>query len=123
MLKKLAWSLIAASVLSMPALAQNSQNPATTPSSTAQGARGKKGPGPCKQIEDACKNAGFIKGDWKNGDGLMRDCVNPIMQGVTNVPGATKPLPSVDAKAIADCKAKRPKFGQGKVGSIRSKQK
>ena len=84
----------------------------------AQGKKDERGvPGPCKQVEQACKNAGFIPGDWKKGDGLWRDCVDPIMQGQTSVPGATKPLPSVDAKAVADCKAQHPKFGGGKVGS------
>jgi len=83
-------------------------------------AKAEKGvPGPCKQIAQACQQAGFVKGDFKKGDGLWRDCVDPIMQGQTNVPGATKPLPTVDANLIAACKAKRPKFGAGKVGSAK----
>lgn len=85
----------------------------------AQGKKADGPPKPCKQIEQACRNAGFIKGDWKKGDGLWRDCVDPIVQGQTNVPGATKPLPSVDGKVVADCKAQHPKFGQGKVGSTK----
>ena len=87
--------------------------------STLALAQGKKGeaPGSCQQIAKACQQAGFVKGDWKKGDGLWRDCVDPIMQGQTSVPGATKPLPSVDAGLVADCKAKHPKFGGGKVGS------
>lgn len=89
----------------------------------AQGKKGERGaPGPCKDLEQACKSAGFAPGDWKKGDGLWRDCVNPIMQGQTNVPGATKPLPTVDAKAVADCKAQHPKFGGGKVGSTPTKK-
>jgi hypothetical protein len=76
-------------------------------------------PGPCKQIAMACENAGFIKGDWKKGDGLWRDCVDPIVQGQTNVLGATKSLPTVDSKLISECKAKHPKFGAGKVGSAK----
>ena len=88
----------------------------------AQAKKGEHGaPGPCKAVERACKNAGFIPGDWKKGDGLWRDCVNPIMQRQTNVPGATRPLPTVDAKAIAECKAQHPKFGSGKVGSAQKK--
>ncbi len=75
------------------------------------------GAGPCRQIEQTCKNAGFISGDWKKGDGLWSDCVDPIMQGVTTVPGATKPLPTVDSSVVSACKAKNPKFGRGKVGS------
>ena len=73
-------------------------------------------PAPCKKIAEVCEAAGFIKGDWKNGDGLWRDCVNPIIQGVKSAPGASKPLPIVDAKSISACKAKHPKFGGGKVG-------
>ncbi len=73
--------------------------------------------GPCEQIVQACRNAGFVKGAAKQGDGLWLDCVNPIMQGVTTVPGATKPLPAVDPGLVTACKAKRPKFGSGKVGS------
>lgn len=84
--------------------------------STAALAKG-GAPGPCKQIAEICKNAGFIPGDWKKGDGLWRDCVDPIMQGATTVPGGTKALPTVDAGLIAQCKAKNPKFGSGKVGS------
>jgi hypothetical protein len=74
-------------------------------------------PGPCQQIEKACKDAGFILGDAKKGDGLWVDCIDPIIQGKTTVPGATKPLPKVDASLVAACKAKNPKFGEGKVGT------
>ncbi|HTQ72691.1 MAG TPA: hypothetical protein VMI74_00255 [Burkholderiales bacterium] len=74
-------------------------------------------PGPCKEIANACRNAGFIKGDWKKGDGLWRDCVDPIMQGKSTAPGATKPLPQVDPSLVSACKAKHPKYGGGKVGS------
>lgn len=74
-------------------------------------------PGPCKQIAKACQDAGFIKGDWKKGDGLWRDCVDPIIQGQTTAPGGTKALPTVDPNVVAACKAKHPKYGEGKVGS------
>jgi hypothetical protein len=74
----------------------------------------------CQKIAQACRDAGFKKGDWKNGDGLWRDCVDPIVQGVSTVPGGTKPLPTVDAAIVADCKAHHPKFGEGKVGSVQN---
>ncbi len=76
-----------------------------------------KAPGPCKKIVEACEAAGFVKGEAKKGYGLWLDCVDPIMQGTTTVPGATKPLPSVDPKIVSECKAKNPKFGSGKVGT------
>ena len=86
-------------------------------SSIALAVDNKEAPGPCKQIAQICQNAGFIKGDWKKGDGLWKDCVDPIMQGQTNVPGATKALPTVDPNLVTACKAKHPKFGGGKVGT------
>ena len=73
--------------------------------------------GPCKQVLEACKTSGFAYGEAKKGHGLYKDCVNPIMQGKTKVPGAAKPLPSVDPKLVSQCKAKNPEFGQGPVGS------
>lgn len=72
--------------------------------------------GPCQQVVQACRGAGFIKGAWKQGKGLWVNCVNPIMQG-TQATGATLSLPSVSPGVISSCKAKHPKFGQGKVGS------
>ena len=71
-------------------------------------------PGPCKQIAEACKSAGFAPGDWKKGDGLWKDCVDPIVQGKAQPAGASKPLPTVDAATVQACKEKHPKFGEGK---------
>ncbi len=76
-----------------------------------------KAPGPCQQILKACKDAGFVKGEAKKGYGLWVDCIDPIMQGMTTIPGATKALPSVDANLVSACKAKHPKFGSGRVGT------
>ncbi|HXY54728.1 MAG TPA: hypothetical protein VEM40_08670 [Nitrospirota bacterium] len=73
--------------------------------------------GPCHQILKACQDAGFVKGMYKEGYGLWRDCIDPIMQGKTTVSGAAKALPSVDTGLVAACKAKNPKFGSGEVGS------
>jgi hypothetical protein len=39
--------------------------------------------GPCQQIMDACRQAGFMQGGAKTGAGLQVDCVRPIMQGGT----------------------------------------
>ena len=69
---------------------------------------------PCQQIEKACKSAGFVYGDSKQGKGIMRDCVNPIMQSKP-APGST-PLPVVDPTLVSACKAKNSAFGAGEVG-------
>jgi hypothetical protein len=70
--------------------------------------------GPCEQITQACLGAGFVKGEAKVNKGLMRDCVNPIMQS-KSVAGAP-PLPAVDPALIPACHAKHPQYGMGKVG-------
>jgi len=71
-------------------------------------------PGPCTQIVDACLGAGFVKGDAKEGYGLWRDCIEPIMRGSGQPPNAIKPLPQVSAGLIAACRQRRPTFGEGK---------
>jgi hypothetical protein len=76
-----------------------------------------KGHGPCQQIVKICEDAGFVKGEAKQGYGLWVDCIDPIMQGKTTVPGAVKPLPAVDPNLVSECKAKNPKFGSGHVGT------
>ena len=56
---------------------------------------------PCEKIREACKAAGFKKGDHKDKKGLMKDCVHPIMEGKT-VEGVSVTTVDVDA-----CKAKK----------------
>jgi hypothetical protein len=90
---------------------------AASPSFAAPKPNGGKAASHCFEIAKICKAAGFVKGDWKKGNGVWRDCIDPIVQGQTAVPGATKSLPSVDPKIVEACKAERPKFGMGKVGS------
>ena len=70
--------------------------------------------GPCGEITAACENAGFSLGGAKSGNGLLRDCVQPILQGKPQPPRARVSLPQVDPQAVADCRASRPEFGQAK---------
>jgi hypothetical protein len=88
------------------------QKPATT--------TGQKTSGPCEEIESACKSAGFVQGDAKQGNGLWVDCVDPIMQGAKQPAKATKPLPSVSADVVSACKQKNPKFGEGHKQAAKS---
>ena len=75
------------------------------------------GQGPCAQIKSACTSAGFVQGGVSAGNGLWRDCIDPIMQGTAQRHKASKPLPQVDPKVIAACKAQDPTFGQPKAPS------
>jgi N-acetylglucosamine-6-sulfatase len=68
--------------------------------------------GPCREIAAACRDAGFTQGGARTGDGIVVDCVRPIMLGTAQPPRATKPLPQIDPQTVAACKARNPDFGQ-----------
>jgi hypothetical protein len=76
--------------------------------------------GPCAQIKAACTGVGFRQGSAKEGVGLVMDCIRPVMQDVPQRAKAAKPLPQVDAKLIAACKAANPNFGQRKADPSRT---
>jgi hypothetical protein len=40
-----------------------------------------KGHEACERILEACKQHGFIKGQWKKDNGLYKDCFDPIIKG------------------------------------------
>src|SRR4051812_45154992 len=71
--------------------------------------------GPCRQIVDACQQAGFTRGDARSGAGLQVHCVIPIVQGTAQPRRATKPLPQIDPQLVAACKASMPAIGQRKA--------
>ena len=58
--------------------------------------------GPCAQIADACKQAGFAPGAG------ITDCIRPIMAGTP-----PQKLPQIDPQVVAACKQQDPKFGAG----------
>jgi lipoprotein-anchoring transpeptidase ErfK/SrfK len=66
----------------------------------------------CRQIQQACQGAGFVRGGAMEGVGLVVHCVMPIIQGTAQPPRARKPLPQVDPQLVASCKASNPRFGQ-----------
>jgi hypothetical protein len=76
-----------------------------------------QGQGPCAEIVAACKSAGFIEGDYKTGNGLHVDCIDPIVRGTPQPPKAKIPLPKVSPETIAACKEKHPNFGEPKPGA------
>ena len=59
-------------------------------------------PKPCQTIADACRAAGYHPGGHKEGKGLWKDCVAPILDG--------KPIAGVKPKAddVKACQANRP---------------
>ena len=72
--------------------------------------------GPCQEIAAACRGAGFVPGGARTGEGIVVDCIRPIMLGTAQPRRATKPVPQVDPQVVAACKARNPNFGQGGGG-------
>ena len=68
-------------------------------------AAGAEGAGACAQIRKACRDAGFVAGGMKAGNGLKADCFEPILHGSARRPSASRPLPSLDAATVAACQA------------------
>jgi hypothetical protein len=66
----------------------------------------------CAAIRAACRQAGFVQGGAQAGEGIMVDCIAPIMRGVPQRRRASKPLPAVDPQLVAECRAQNPNFGQ-----------
>ena len=77
--------------------------------STAKAAK----PESCAEITAACKAAGFVQGGAAAGNGLMVDCVRPILMGTTPRKASLK-LPAIDPQTVAACKSANPGMGQGK---------
>ena len=69
----------------------------------------------CRQIRQACQEAGFVQGFAREGIGLQIHCIMPIVQARPQPPTARRPLPKVSPQLVADCKAANPRFGQGRL--------
>ncbi len=69
--------------------------------------------GPCGRIRAVCMRAGFVPGGARAGYGLERDCVQPIIGGWPQPPQAARPLPRINPRVVAACRASNPNFGPG----------
>ena len=69
----------------------------------------------CRQIRQACQEAGFVQGFAREGIGLQIHCIMPIIQARPQPLSARRPLPKVSPQLVADCKAANPRFGQGRL--------
>lgn len=61
----------------------------------------------CGEVRKACEAAGFVQGGGRNGNGLARDCMDPLLNGTNQPRKATLSLPNVDPAKIAACKAEK----------------
>ena len=85
-----------ATLIVVPAAAQQQQPPM---------------PRPCAAIRIVCQQAGFVPQGARQGEGLIVDCIRPIMMGTPQPQRATKPLPAVDPALVEACRAQNPNFG------------
>jgi lipoprotein-anchoring transpeptidase ErfK/SrfK len=69
----------------------------------------------CRQIRQACQEAGFVQGFAREGIGLQIHCIMPIIRARPQPVSARRPLPKVSPQLVADCKAANPRFGQGRL--------
>ncbi|HME69891.1 MAG TPA: sulfatase-like hydrolase/transferase [Myxococcota bacterium] len=81
-----------------------------------------RGDGPCARIMEACRDAGFVQGGNKTGNGLHMDCIEPIMQETPQRARASRPLPDVDPHLVAACKEKNASFGQRRTSQSEGAQ-
>jgi hypothetical protein len=68
-------------------------------------------PRSCTALRTVCVQAGFVPQGARAGEGLVVDCIRPIMQGIPQPRRATKPLPAVDPQLVEACRAQNPNFG------------
>ena len=80
-----------------------------------QGQQQMQGPAarPCAAIRTICAQAGFIPQGARAGEGLVVDCIRPIMQGIPQPQRASKALPAIDPQIVEACRAQNPNFGMG----------
>src|SRR5262245_29726599 len=68
-------------------------------------------PRACAALRTVCLQAGFVPQGARAGEGLVVDCIRPLMQGIPQPRRATKPLPAVDPQLVEACRAQNPNFG------------
>jgi hypothetical protein len=76
-------------------------------------------PRPCAALRQVCAQAGFVPQGARIGEGLVVDCIRPIMMGIPQPQRATKPLPAVDPALVEACRAQNPNFGMGNAAQPR----
>ncbi len=72
-------------------------------------------PRPCAALRQVCVQAGFVPQGARAGEGLVIDCIRPLMQGIPQPQRAAKPLPAVDPQLVEACRAQNPNFGMGQA--------
>jgi len=60
----------------------------------------------CQRIISECKKLGFIQGQWKEDNGLWKDCFDPVVKGSGNATRDGKPISvPVSSSDVQSCRA------------------
>lgn len=70
------------------------------------GSSSARGQNPCAQVLEACRSAGFVRGASREGNGLIADCFNPLVEGGLPRRAGGPALPLVDPQIVAACRAR-----------------
>jgi hypothetical protein len=98
-------------MIGVEVMAQTMAHPAT--STIPQTQPSKSGPShatqqnpACQRIINECKKLGFIQGEWKQDNGLWKDCFDPVVKGGGNATRDGKPISiPVSASDVQACRA------------------
>jgi len=104
--------------------------PTTTPQIPSKGATATKAAQnaaqsnpACQQIVNECKNLGFIVGEWKQDNGLWKDCFDPVVNGGTPTRDGKNIQVPVSQSVIQQCRSSRQhkQAGQTAAGAQQAK--
>lgn len=87
-----------------PHHAISSVSSSSTPVTTAAEPKAVDGKAACESILKACREAGFVMGGIKRGNGMQADCLKPLLTESAQPKTATRPLPRVPSELITACR-------------------
>ena len=102
-----AWVLVGVNVSAqtMPHPSTGGMSPQGQPSKNGQHRAIESNPA-CQRIIGECKRLGFIQGQWKEDNGLWRDCFDPVVKGGGQATRDGKPIRvPVNPSDIQACRA------------------
>lgn len=99
----------------VPRPATGSTIPQTQPSRGGQNHAAVESHPACQRIISECKKLGFIQGQWKEDNGLWRDCFDPVVKGGGNATRDGKPIRvPVNPSDVQACRAAEGRHRQGR---------
>jgi len=77
----------------------------------------------CQAIENECKKLGFIVGEWKQDNGLWKDCFDPVVRGGTPTRDGKSISVPVSQSQIQECRQAMGHHNNSKTSAMSSTAK